>query len=94
MNGITILLISLVVLGTGYLLYGRWLARTWGIDPTAKTVDGSWADRIAKAEIMDEDVIRKHCKHQNAQPGHAARFGNKKRGNDGIKDSCFPLSPS
>ncbi|MBP3673880.1 MAG: carbon starvation protein A [Oscillospiraceae bacterium] len=37
MNGITIMLIALIVLGAGYLLYGRWLAKTWGIDPKAKT---------------------------------------------------------
>ena len=37
MNGITIMLIALVVLGAGYLLYGRWLAQTWGVDPNAKT---------------------------------------------------------
>ena len=37
MNGITIMLIALIVLGAGYLLYGRWLAKTWGVDPKAKT---------------------------------------------------------
>ena len=37
MNGIAIMLISLAVLGGGYLLYGRWLAKTWGVDPRAKT---------------------------------------------------------
>ena len=37
MNGITIMLIALVVLAGGYLLYGRWLAKTWGVDPNAKT---------------------------------------------------------
>ena len=37
MNGITIMLVALVVLGAGYLLYGRWLAKTWGVDPKAKT---------------------------------------------------------
>ena len=37
MNGINIMLIALVVLGAGYLLYGRWLAKIWGVDPKAKT---------------------------------------------------------
>ena len=37
MNGITIMLISIAVLGGGYLLYGRWLAKLWGVDPKAKT---------------------------------------------------------
>lgn len=37
MNGIAIMLIALVVLAGGYLLYGRWLAKTWGVDPNAET---------------------------------------------------------
>ena len=37
MNGVTIMLIALAVLGAGYLFYGRWLAKTWGVDPKAKT---------------------------------------------------------
>ena len=37
MNGLVIVLIGIVVLGAGYLLYGRWLASKWGLDPKAKT---------------------------------------------------------
>lgn len=37
MNGLLMMLIAIVVLGAGYILYGRWLAKTWGIDPKAKT---------------------------------------------------------
>lgn len=37
MSGVIIMIIAIVVLGGGYLLYGRWLAKTWGIDPKAKT---------------------------------------------------------
>ena len=37
MNGLTLVLISFAVLIAAYLLYGRWLVRTWGIDPNAKT---------------------------------------------------------
>lgn len=37
MNGLVIVLIAIVVLGAGYLLYGRWLANKWGVDPKAKT---------------------------------------------------------
>lgn len=37
MNGVLMMIIAIVVLGGGYLLYGRWLAKTWGIDPDAKT---------------------------------------------------------
>ena len=37
MNGLVIVLIGIVVLFAGYLLYGRWLAKKWGIDPKAET---------------------------------------------------------
>ena len=37
MNGLVIVLIAIVVLAAGYLLYGRWLANKWGLDPKAKT---------------------------------------------------------
>lgn len=37
MSGILMMVIALVVLGGAYLIYGRYLAKTWGIDPNAKT---------------------------------------------------------
>lgn len=37
MNGLVIVLIGIVALGAGYVFYGRWLAKKWGIDPKAKT---------------------------------------------------------
>lgn len=37
MNSLVIILIGIVVLGAGYLFYGRWLAKKWGLDPNAKT---------------------------------------------------------
>lgn len=37
MNTLVIVLIAAVCLAVAYLLYGRWLAKTWGIDPKAKT---------------------------------------------------------
>lgn len=37
MNTLVIVLIAAVVLVCAYAFYGRWLAKTWGIDPNAKT---------------------------------------------------------
>ena len=37
MNTLVIVLIAAVCLFGAYVLYGRWLANKWGIDPTAKT---------------------------------------------------------
>ncbi len=37
MNGLLVVLAAAVVLAVGYLLYGRWLARAWGVDAEALT---------------------------------------------------------
>lgn len=37
MSGIAILLIALVALFLGYVFYGRWLAKRWGVDNSRKT---------------------------------------------------------
>ena len=37
MNTLVIVVIAACCLAAGYLLYGRWLAYKWGIDPNAKT---------------------------------------------------------
>jgi carbon starvation protein len=37
MNGLVMLLIAAVVLAAAYLVYGRWLAKKWGIDPKKPT---------------------------------------------------------
>lgn len=37
MNAVVILLISIAILLAGYLLYGRWLAKQWGVEPDRPT---------------------------------------------------------
>ena len=37
MNTLVSVLIAAVCLFGAYMLYGRWLANKWGVDPTAKT---------------------------------------------------------
>ena len=37
MNGLTIVGTAIVILLCAYTFYGRWLVRTWGIDPEART---------------------------------------------------------
>ena len=37
MNGLILIVISIVVLALAYFIYGRYLARVWGIDPSKKT---------------------------------------------------------
>ena len=45
MNTLVIVLIAAVCLLGGYTLYGRWLAKTWGIDPKAKPPAYTHEDR-------------------------------------------------
>lgn len=37
MNGLTIVGAAIVIFIAAYMCYGRWLVKTWGIDPQAKT---------------------------------------------------------
>ena len=37
MNGILILLIAIIALSAGYIFYGRWLAKKWGVSNNLKT---------------------------------------------------------
>lgn len=46
------------------------------IDTTARTVDGTWADRIAGAVIADEDVIRDKEHAYSQTGGLAVLYGN------------------
>lgn len=46
------------------------------IDPSARTVDGTWADRIAAARIRDEDVIRTKENAYSQTGGLAVLYGN------------------
>ena len=59
MNGLIMMLIAIVVLGGGYLIYGRWLAKTWGIDPNAKTPAYEMRDGV-DYEPADTAVVFGH----------------------------------
>ena len=68
MNGIVIVLIAAVLLVAGYVLYGRWLAKSWGIDPKALT----------PAKRMEDDKIFTPALHPHLAlqhlPTNSARF--------------------
>lgn len=59
MNGLLMMIIAIIVLGGGYLLYGRWLAKTWGIDPKAKTPAYEFQDGV-DYEPADTAVVFGH----------------------------------
>lgn len=56
MNAAVILIFALAVLVCGYLFYGRWLAKEWGIDPSRKTPSFEQEDGVdyypAKAPVL------------------------------------------
>jgi carbon starvation protein len=37
MNGLTVVVCSMIIFACAYMFYGRWLVNTWGIEPDAKT---------------------------------------------------------
>ena len=37
MNAVVILLVGIVILVLGYIFYGGWLAKQWGVDPKRTT---------------------------------------------------------
>ena len=56
MNAVLILLVSIVLLVIGYVFYGGWLAKQWGIDPNRPTPAHEMEDGIdyvpAKAPVL------------------------------------------
>ena len=46
MNGFTLLIGSAVIFLIAYVVYGSWLAKQWGIDPTRKTPAETQKDGI------------------------------------------------
>ena len=46
MNGLILVGAAIILLILAYLIYGRWLAKTWGIDPNAKTPAYKFEDGI------------------------------------------------
>jgi len=56
MNGAVLLLLGIIVLVMGYMFYGRWLAKQWGIDPSKRTPAHEMEDGIdyvpSKAPVL------------------------------------------
>lgn len=59
MSGLIMMVIAIAVLGAGYLVYGRWLAKTWGIDSKAKTPAYELRDGV-DYEPADTQVVFGH----------------------------------
>ena len=72
MNGLLLLAIAAALLLTAYLVYGRYLVKTWGIDPKAKTpayekedgvdyVPSNKWDKSLKHTLVKQDVNYSSC---------------------------------
>ncbi len=59
MNGIAIMIIAIVVLLGAYVLYGRWIAKKWGVDPNRKTPAYTEQDGV-DYEPADKSVVFGH----------------------------------
>ena len=56
MNAAVLLIISIAILVVGYIFYGRWLAKKWGVDPSKETPAHTMEDGVdyvpAKAPVL------------------------------------------
>lgn len=52
MNTLVIVLIAAVLLSAAYVLYGRWLANKWGIDPKAETPAKKFEDGKRQYQVL------------------------------------------
>ena len=59
MNGILMMVIAIVVLSAGYLFYGRYLEKKWGIDPNAKPPAYALEDGVAYVPA-DTNIVFGH----------------------------------
>lgn len=60
MNGALLLVASCVCLMAGYLLYGRWLAKQWGVDPDRKTPAYTESDGVDYVPAKPSVLIGHH----------------------------------
>ena len=77
MNAAVILIVGIVILALGYVFYGGWLSKQWGIDPSRPTPAHELEDGMdycpAKAPVlMGHHFSRYECKSDNSRkPCHS-----------------------
>ena len=60
MNAMLVLLVSIAVLVAGYFLYGGWLAKQWGVDPSRPTPAHSMEDGVDYVPAKPYVVLGHH----------------------------------
>ena len=83
MNAAVILVISILLLLAGYVFYGGWLAKEWGIDPKRKTPAHELEDGMdyvpAKAPVLMGHSDRRHLLRRRARFWRALRLNTPQR---------------
>ena len=69
MTALLIIIAAIVLLLIGYVFYGSWLAKQWGIDPKRQT------PAQVKADGMDYVVAKPVVLIQRSYPGCSIRLG-------------------
>ena len=46
MNAAVLLILSIAILLIGYIFYGRWLSKKWGVDPSKATPAHTMEDGV------------------------------------------------
>ena len=59
MNAMLILLVSIVVLVCGYIFYGGWLAKQWGVDPNRETPAHEMEDSISICTVRSPTFCKR-----------------------------------
>ena len=64
MTALLIIIAAIVLLLIGYICYGSWLAKQWGIDPTRKTPANEKTDGVdyGKACRFDGTPLLIYCR--------------------------------
>ena len=82
MTALLIVLAAIVLLFIGYVFYGSWLAKQWGIDPTKKTPAIEKEDGVdyvaAKPAVLTSLLIhRRRRPDQRTDSGFHLRMGSR-----------------
>ena len=60
MTALLIMLAAIAILFLGYVFYGRWLSKQWGIDPTRKTPANETPDGVDYVEAKPAVLMGHH----------------------------------
>ena len=82
MNGAIILIIGLAILVCGYIFYGGWLAKQWGVQDTTKTPSHELEDGMdycprqgSRSDGTSLFLDRRRRPHQRPDSGRRVRLG-------------------